>query len=43
VTNGRPNGVQLVSRRFAEHVALDAAATIEQVLGKIGAGADGPA
>jgi Asp-tRNA(Asn)/Glu-tRNA(Gln) amidotransferase A subunit family amidase len=33
VMNGRPAGVQIVSRRFAENVALDAAATIEQVLG----------
>jgi amidase len=33
VTNGRPAGVQIASRRFAENVALDAAATIERVLG----------
>lgn len=35
VTNGRPVGVQIVARRFAEHVALDAAESIESVLGRI--------
>ena len=34
VVGGRPNGVQIVSRRFAEYVALDAAAAIENVLGR---------
>ena len=34
VVNGRPIGVQIVARRFAEHVALDAAETIESVLGQ---------
>ena len=34
VVNGRPIGVQIVVRRFAEHVALDAAETIESVLGQ---------
>jgi amidase len=33
VVNGRPNGVQIVARRFAEHVTLDAAAAIESALG----------
>jgi amidase len=33
VVDGRPNGVQIVARRFAEGVALDAAATIEEALG----------
>jgi len=33
VTGTRPCGVQIVARRFAEHVALDAAASIERVLG----------
>ena len=34
VDDGRPNGVQIVARRFAEHVALDAAEAIESVLGR---------
>lgn len=34
VVNSRPVGVQIVARRFAEHVALDAAETIESVLGQ---------
>ena len=34
VVDGRPIGVQIVARRFAEHVALDAAETIESVLGR---------
>ena len=33
VVGGRPNGVQIVARRFAEHVALDAAEAIERELG----------
>ncbi|MGI9613694.1 MAG: amidase [Acidimicrobiales bacterium] len=31
-TGGRPNGVQVVAARFAEHTALDAAASIERHL-----------
>ena len=33
VVRGRPTGVQIVARRFAEHVALDAAEAIESALG----------
>ena len=33
VVNGRPVGVQIIARRFAEHVALDAAEAVESVLG----------
>jgi len=33
VVDGRPVGVQIVARRFAEHVALDAAEAIESTLG----------
>ncbi len=36
VVEGRPRGVQIVARRFAEHVALDAAAAIESFLGSVG-------
>ena len=36
VVGRRPNGVQIVARRFAEDVALDAAAAIEATLGRIG-------
>ncbi len=36
VVEGRPTGVQIVARRFAERVALDAAAAIEAVLGAHG-------
>lgn len=35
LVDGRPNGVQIVSRRFAEGVALDAASAIEAVLGRL--------
>lgn len=34
VVDDRPNGVQIVARRFAEHVALHAAETIEAALGR---------
>ncbi len=33
VTGRRPNGVQIVARRFAEHIALDAAESLERQLG----------
>lgn len=36
VVDGRPNGVQIVARRFAEHIALDAAEAIEGELGRLG-------
>ncbi|MDA3040187.1 MAG: amidase [Actinomycetota bacterium] len=36
VTGGRPTGVQIVARRFAEPVALAAAAAIERILGTVG-------
>lgn len=36
VVDGRPNGVQIVARRFAEPVALAAAEAIEMVLGRLG-------
>ena len=36
LVDGRPNGVQIISRRFADGVALDAAATIENLLGHLG-------
>ena len=36
LVEGRPNGVQIVARRFAEHVALNGAAAIERVLGLVG-------
>lgn len=34
IVDGRPVGVQIVARRFGEHVALDAAAAIESALGR---------
>lgn len=34
IVGGRPVGVQIIARRFAEHVALDAAEAIESVLGR---------
>lgn len=42
LTNGRPNGVQIVARRFAEGVALEAAAAIEGILGRFPSPPDPP-
>ncbi len=36
IVEGRPNGVQIVARRFAEQVALDAAEAIEGIVGLVG-------